>query len=118
MLAKGIRSKALCPFSFYLPIHNDRNLGVREHPLRFASDQQASQSTASVRRHEDHVTFVAFGNIDDSDIRRRFDTCHRIAGNTGGGSRRFNRGQMLARFFFRALVKIARRSTATSAKGE
>ncbi|EHP39518.1 Zn-dependent protease with chaperone function [Cupriavidus basilensis OR16] len=49
-------------------IHDHRDVGMRQHLLGFAAQQQARQAAPAVRGHEDHVAAMALGGVDDAQV--------------------------------------------------
>ena len=52
-----------------LPIHQHRNLAVRQDFLRFTADQQALHAAPAVRSHHDQIAAFAGGSADDRLVR-------------------------------------------------
>lgn len=104
------RERGALPFEIEIsPINDDRNLGVREHALRLAADEQAAEAAASVRGYQDDIAAVLLRRFDDADIRRGFDARHAGARHARVFGGALDLAQMLARFVLGAGVEVVGR---------
>lgn len=53
----------------FLAIHEHRNLAVGKNFLGFAAEQQPLNALAAMGSHEDEITAISFGCVDDSAVR-------------------------------------------------
>ena len=95
---------------FRRPIDENRNAGMRQDPVSFATQQQRGKPAATVLGHEDEIAVVVVGRVDDRLPRRLADDRDRGAIDAGVLAQLLDEPEVLLAFPF---GPAARRSSAS-----